>query len=217
MFYLDHARRVLLGSSPEMLCKLDGPRARLRPLAGTRARPPLPEQERRAARQLRRDPKERAEHIMLVDLGRNDLGRVCSYGTVKVSELLAIESYSHVMHLVSEVQGVLRGDCDAFDLFAATFPAGTVSGAPKIRAMQLIAQIEGRRRGAYGGSVVHFGFDGSLDACIVLRSAEVRDGIALVTAGAGIVADSVSEREDAECHAKAGALRRALETLEVEA
>jgi anthranilate synthase component I len=215
MFYLELDQRVLLGSSPEMLCKLDGRLARLRPLAGTRPRPDSSDQERAVARELRRDPKECAEHIMLVDLGRNDLGRVCEYGSVKVSELLAVERYSHVMHLVSEVRGVLRSDRDAFDLFAATFPAGTVSGAPKIRAMQLIAQLEGRRRGSYGGSVVRFGFDGSLDACIVLRSAEISNGTASVSAGAGIVADSVPEREDAECQAKARALQRALQGARV--
>jgi len=211
MFYLELDGRVLLGSSPEMLCKLDGRLARLRPLAGTRPRPATSDEERTVARELRRDPKERAEHIMLVDLGRNDLGRVCDYGSISVSELLAVERYSHVMHLVSEVRGVLRSDCDAFDLFAATFPAGTVSGAPKIRAMQLISELEGRRRGSYGGSVVRFGFDGSLDACIVLRSADVRDGIASISAGAGIVADSVPEREDAECRAKARALAQAVQ------
>ncbi|HXN08828.1 MAG TPA: anthranilate synthase component I family protein [Candidatus Acidoferrales bacterium] len=211
MFYLELDGRVLLGSSPEMLCKLDGRLARLRPLAGTRARPATNDEERAVARQLRRDPKERAEHVMLVDLGRNDLGRVCEYGSVKVSELLAVERYSHVMHLVSEVRGVVRSDCDAFDLFAATFPAGTVSGAPKIRAMQIISDLESRRRGSYGGSVVRFGFDGSLDACIVLRSADVRDGIATISAGAGIVADSVPEREDAECRAKARALALAIQ------
>jgi anthranilate synthase component 1 len=211
MFYLDLDGRILLGSSPEMLCKLDGRVARLRPLAGTRGRPKTSDEERAVVRELQRDPKERAEHIMLVDLGRNDLGRVCDYGSVKVSELLAVERYSHVMHLVSEVQGALRSDCDAFDLFAATFPAGTVSGAPKIRAMQLISELEGRRRGSYGGSVVRFGFDDSLDACIVLRSAEVRDGIAHISAGAGIVADSIPEREDAECRAKARALAQAVQ------
>jgi anthranilate synthase component 1 len=215
MFYLEFDQRVLLGSSPEMLCKLDGRLARLRPLAGTRPRPDSSDQERATARELRRDPKECAEHIMLVDLGRNDLGRVCDYGSIKVSELLAVERYSHVMHLVSEVRGVLRSDRDAFDLFAATFPAGTVSGAPKIRAMQLIAQLEGRRRESYGGSVVRFGFDGSLDACIVLRSAEISNGVASVSAGAGIVADSVPEREDAECQAKARALERALQGASV--
>jgi len=211
MFYLELDGRVLLGSSPEMLCKLEGRLARLRPLAGTRARPGASGEERAVARELRRDPKERAEHIMLVDLGRNDLGRVCDYGSINVSELLAVERYSHVMHLVSEVRGALRSDCDAFDLFAATFPAGTVSGAPKIRAMQLISELEGRRRGSYGGSVVRFGFDGSLDACIVLRSADVRDGIASISAGAGIVADSLPEREDAECRAKARALAQAVQ------
>jgi anthranilate synthase component I len=214
MFFLELDDRALLGSSPEMLCKLDERRVRLRPLAGTRPRPALAERERVMARELRRDPKERAEHVMLVDLGRNDLGRVCEYGSVSVTELLQIERYSHVMHLVSEVQGRLAPDRDAFDLFAATFPAGTVSGAPKIRAMQLIAQLEGRRRGYYGGSVVRFGLDGSLDACIVLRSAEVRQGVASVAAGAGIVADSVAALEDAECRAKADAIGRALGAVE---
>jgi anthranilate synthase component I len=210
MFYLEFDGRTLLGSSPEMLCRVEDGEVRLRPLAGTRARPTDPQRERDLIDELRSDPKERAEHVMLVDLGRNDLGRVCEYGSIVVSELGAIERYSHVMHLVSEVRGRLRSDCDAFDLFAATFPAGTVSGAPKIRALQLIASIEGRRRGYYGGSVMRFGFDGSLDACIVLRSADVFRGQAAVMAGAGIVVGSVAEREDAECRAKAMALQAAL-------
>ena len=217
MFFLEFDERVLLGSSPEMLCKLEGRHARLRPLAGTRPRSASPEQDRQAARELRRDPKERAEHVMLVDLGRNDLGKVCEYGSVGVTELLQVERYSHVMHLVSEVQGTLAQDRDALDLFAATFPAGTVSGAPKIRAMQLIGQLENRRRGYYGGSVVRFGIDGSLDACIVLRSAEVHRGVASVAAGAGIVANSVPAVEDAECKAKARAVARALGAVEVSA
>ncbi len=215
MFFLEFDDRVLLGSSPEMLCRLEGRQARLRPLAGTRPRSASPEKDRQMARELRRDPKERAEHVMLVDLGRNDLGKVCEYGSVAVTELLQVERYSHVMHLVSEVQGTLAHDRDALDLFAATFPAGTVSGAPKIRAMQLIAQLENRRRGYYGGSVVRFGFDGSLDACIVLRSAEVRHGVASIAAGAGIVAGSLAALEDAECCAKAGAVARALGTTGV--
>jgi anthranilate synthase component 1 len=210
MFHLDFGWGTLVGSSPEMLCKLDGRNARVRPLAGTRPRPDASQDEREIEMQLRRDPKERAEHIMLVDLARNDLGRVCEYGSVQVAELLGVERYSHVMHLVSEVCGRLRDERDAFDLFAAAFPAGTVSGAPKIRAMELIAQFEGRRRGYYGGSVARFGFDGSLDACITLRSALVRDGIAHVAAGAGIVADSVAASEDAECRAKASAVVEAL-------
>jgi anthranilate synthase component 1 len=193
-----------------MLCQMNDRNVRLRPLAGTRPRPSDLHAEQSAIDDLCSDPKERAEHVMLVDLGRNDLGRVCEYGSIVVSELGSVERYSHVMHLVSEVRGQLRPECDAFDLFAATFPAGTVSGAPKIRALQLIASIEGRRRGYYGGSVMRFGFDGSLDACIVLRSADVFRGRATVGAGAGIVAGSIPEREDAECRAKAMPLQVAL-------
>ncbi|MBV8204287.1 MAG: anthranilate synthase component I family protein [Candidatus Eremiobacteraeota bacterium] len=210
MYYLEVADEVVFGSSPEMLCKLDGSRIRLRPLAGTRPRPWESDEEADVERELRDDPKERAEHVMLVDLGRNDVGRVSRYGTVTVSELMAIERYSHVMHLVSEIQGTIAPDRDAFDLFAAAFPAGTVSGAPKIRALELIAQLEGRSRGIYGGSIARFGFDGSLDACIVLRSAQARSGVVKFSAGAGIVADSVARREDDECQAKAAAVARAL-------
>jgi anthranilate synthase component 1 len=210
MYFLDLPEGTLLGASPEMVCSLRGRRARIRPLAGTIARPAGTEAEAAAARALRRDPKERAEHVMLVDLARNDLGRVCSTGTVGVVEMFGIEHYSHVMHLVSDVAGVLAPECDAFDLFAAAFPAGTVSGAPKIRAMQLIAQLEGAPRGWYAGAVLRAGFDGSFDSCIVLRSATVRAGIAQVRAGAGIVADSVAERENRECRLKAQAIAAAL-------
>jgi anthranilate synthase component I len=210
MYHLDFGGGELFGSSPEALCRLDRGRARIRPLAGTRPRPHDPVEERKVAAELQRDPKERAEHVMLVDLARNDLGRVCEYGSIDVADLFTVERYSHVLHLASEVHGTLRAGQDAFDLFAAAFPAGTVSGAPKIRAMQIIAELEGSRRGLYGGSVVYFGFDGSLDACITLRSAFVRDGLFSVRAGAGIVADSIPEREDAECRAKAGAVMAAL-------
>ena len=147
------------------------------------------------ARELQRDPKERAEHVMLVDLARNDLARVCAPGSVEVAEMLSVERFSHVMHLVSEVTGRLRPECDAFDAFAAAFPAGTVSGAPKIRAMELIAQLEGRRRGFYAGSVCRFGFDGSVDSCITLRSAHAYEGIYHCAAGAGVVAASVPAAE----------------------
>jgi anthranilate synthase component 1 len=210
MYYLDVDDEVVLGSSPEMLCKLDGSRIRLRPLAGTRRRPHDLKNEPEVGRDLRSDPKELAEHVMLVDLGRNDVGRVSRYGSVEVTELMAVERYSHVMHLVSEVQGTIAPDRDAFDLFAAAFPAGTVSGAPKVRALELIAQLEGRDRGIYGGSIARFGFDGSLDACIVLRSAHARKGVVAFSAGAGIVADSVPSHEDDESHAKAAAVARAL-------
>jgi anthranilate synthase component 1 len=210
MYYLDFGWGQLLGSSPEVLARLDERVARVRPLAGTKPRHSDPEQERRVAARLKRDVKERAEHVMLVDLGRNDLGRVCVPGSVRVSDLLSVEYFSHVMHLVSEVSGTIRPDCDAFDVFAAAFPAGTVSGAPKIRAMELIAELEGVRRGFYAGSVGYFGFDGSMDACITLRSAHAYGGKFHVRAGAGIVADSVPASEDAECRAKAGAVFEAL-------
>lgn len=210
MFYLDLGWGQLFGTSPEMLVRLDGSRARLRPLAGTRPRGAGLDADRRAAAELKRDPKERAEHVMLVDLGRNDLGRVCRFGSVKPTQLFGVEYYSHVMHLMSEVVGTLRSEFDAFDLFTAAFPAGTVSGAPKIRAMELIAELEGARRGHYGGSVAHFGFDGSMEACITLRSAHAYDGTYHVAAGAGIVADSIPQRENDECCAKA---RAALEAI----
>ncbi|HXW52098.1 MAG TPA: anthranilate synthase component I family protein [Candidatus Acidoferrales bacterium] len=209
-FHFELPWGTLFGTSPEMLCTLDQGTACIRPLAGTRPRSANSAAEALACAALLADPKERAEHVMLVDLARNDLGRVCEYGSVRVDEFLGIEKYSHVMHLVSDVRGTLRTDRDAFDLFAAAFPAGTVSGAPKIRAMQLIAELEGERRGWYGGALLHAGFDGSLDSCIILRSAMVRDGVATVRAGAGIVADSIAAREDAECRAKAQAVVEAL-------
>lgn len=214
MYYLDFGWGQLFGSSPEVLVRLDGPTARLRPLAGTRQRDPDPEAERRIEARLKRDPKERAEHVMLVDLGRNDLGRVCAPGSIRVTDLMSIEHFSHVMHLVSEVRGTLGNGRDAFDLFASAFPAGTVSGAPKIRAMELIAELECARRGFYAGSVGYFGFDGSMDACITLRSAHARGGVYEVAAGAGIVADSVPTSEDRECHAKAAAVTSAIAAVD---
>jgi anthranilate synthase component I len=210
MFYLDLGWGALFGSSPETLVRLDGTTATLRPLAGTARRPDDALRERRVAARLLRDPKERAEHVMLVDLGRNDLGRVCEPGSVRVDELLSVERFSHVLHLASQVSGRLRPDCDAFDLFAAAFPAGTVSGAPKIRAMELIASLEGGRRGFYGGAVGYFGFDGSMDACITLRSAHAVGDRIQLAAGAGIVADSRPDAEDRECRAKAAAVADAI-------
>jgi anthranilate synthase component I len=210
MFFLDLGWGQLFGSSPEMLVACNNGEARIRPLAGTRPRAQDAVADARRARELRRDPKECAEHVMLVDLARNDLARVCAYGSVNVTEMLSVERFSHVMHLVSEVAGRLRPECDAFDAFAVAFPAGTVSGAPKIRAMELIAQLEGRRRGFYAGSVCRFGFDGSLDSCITLRSAHAYAGIYHCAAGAGIVAASEPAREDAECHAKADAIFAAI-------
>ncbi len=210
MYFLELGWGALLGSSPETLGRLDGRAATLRPLAGTRPRESDPEADRRAAARLLRDAKERAEHVMLVDLGRNDLGCVCETGSVRVADLLSVERFSHVMHIVSEVRGTLREDRDAFDLFASAFPAGTVSGAPKIRAMELVAELEGARRGFYAGSVGYFGFDGSMDTCITLRSAHHYGGAYHVAAGAGIVVDSDPVREDRECGHKAAAVMAAL-------
>ena len=210
MFFLDMGWGQLFGSSPEMLVACSAGEARIRPLAGTRPRGQDTIADARRARELRRDPKECAEHVMLVDLARNDLARVCEHGSVKVTEMLSVERFSHVMHLVSEVAGRLRREFDAFDAFAAAFPAGTVSGAPKIRAMELIAQLEGRRRGFYAGSVCRFGFDGSLDSCITLRSAHAYEGVYHCAAGAGIVSASLPACEDAECHAKADAVFTAI-------
>jgi anthranilate synthase component I len=210
MFFIDLGWGQLLGSSPEMLAKLDGRRAVVRPLAGTRPRSEDPETDRKRAAELRRDPKERAEHTMLVDLGRNDVGRVSAPGSVRVDDFMDVERFSHVMHLVSEVSGELRTELDAFDLMAAAFPAGTVSGAPKIRALELIAQLEGSRRGFYAGAVARFGFDGGFDSCITLRSMHAYGGAYHLRAGAGIVAASDPASEDEECRAKLGATLDAL-------
>ena len=210
LFFLDLGWGQLLGSSPEVLAKLEERRASLRPLAGTRARGADPSDDRRRAAALRRDPKESAEHTMLVDLGRNDLGRVCTAGSVTVREFMDVERFSHVMHLVSEVGGELAADRDAFDLLRAAFPAGTVSGAPKIRALELIAELEGVRRGFYAGAVLRVGFDGCLDSCITLRSMHAYGGVYHVRAGAGVVAESDPASEDRECAAKLGAALQAL-------
>jgi len=202
MFFLDTPYGAVLGASPEFLVRLDGTTARLRPLAGTRPRHEDPAVEARVVRELLADPKERAEHVMLVDLARNDLGRVCRFGSVRVDELMTIEKYSHVMHIVSNVVGELRTDRDAVDLFAAAFPAGTVTGTPKIRAMQIINEFEPVTRGFYAGSIAHFDFDGDMDSCITLRSAHVRNGRVYFQAAAGIVADSDPEAEYAEVRHK---------------
>jgi anthranilate synthase component 1 len=198
MFYVDTPFGQLLGASPEFLVRLEGRKARIRPLAGTRPRGADDEDDARIAAELLSDEKERAEHVMLVDLGRNDLGTVCDYGSVRVDELLQIERYSHVMHIVSNVVGRLRDDCDGLDLFRAGFPAGTVTGTPKVRAMQLIDELEPITRGFYAGSVGRWSFGGDFDSCITLRSIHVRDGRAWWQASAGIVADSdpVAEYEE---------------------
>ena len=201
----------VVGASPELLLQVEGDKLTTHPIAGTRPRGADDREDQLIAEQLQRDPKERAEHIMLVDLGRNDLGRVSRAGTVTVSKYLEVERYSHVLHLVSHVEGRLRPDLDALDALRAVFPAGTLSGAPKVRAMQLIAAAEGERRGLYGGAVGYLGYDGNLDTAITIRSAVLRQGQAHIHTGAGIVAGSVPESEFEETEHKAAAMRRAIE------
>jgi len=201
----------LVGSSPEMFVRLEGRTASLRPIAGTRPRGVDAISDSVLAKELLADPKERAEHIMLVDLGRNDLGRVCEYGTVKVSESFSIERYSHVMHIVSHVEGILRPNLTAFDLVRAAFPAGTVSGAPKVRAMEIISELEPDARGPYAGMVGYFGFDGAMDTCLAIRTMVGHGNTFSVQAGAGIVADSDPAREYQETVNKASAMLRAIE------
>ena len=205
-----HVAFDIVGSSPEALVRLQDGRALLHPIAGTRPRGSTAEDDALLAKELLNDPKERAEHLMLVDLGRNDLGRVCTAGTVEVVDFMTIERYSHVMHIVSTVVGRLRDGNTAYDLLAATFPAGTLSGAPKPRAMEIIESLEPVRRGLYGGCVGYFDFAGNMDTAIAIRTALIRDGRAYVQAGAGIVADSVPELECQECENKARAVLRAI-------
>jgi len=204
----------VVGSSPEALVKVTGDRAMLHPIAGTRPRGAAPERDAELAAELLADPKERAEHVMLVDLGRNDLGRVCAPGSVEVVDFMSIERYSHVMHIVSTVVGTLVAGKSALDVLLACFPAGTVSGAPKPRAMEIIEELEPVRRGLYAGAVGYLGFAGDLDTAIAIRTALLRDGTAYVQAGAGIVADSEPEFEDAECLNKAAAVLGAIATAQ---
>ena len=211
LFFVRTPTYEVVGASPELLLQVEGNRLTTHPIAGTRPRGADSREDELLAEQLRRDPKERAEHVMLVDLGRNDLGRVSRPGTVAVSQYMEVERYSHVLHLVSHVEGRLRPDLDALDALRAVFPAGTLSGAPKVRAMQLIAAAEGERRGLYGGAVGYLGYDGNLDTAITIRSAVLKDGLAHVHSGAGIVAASIPESEFEETEHKAAALRRAIE------
>ena len=204
----------LVGSSPEMFVRLEDNTASLRPIAGTRPRGADVNADAALAQELLADPKERAEHVMLVDLGRNDLGRVCEYGTVKVSDFFTIEKYSHVMHIVSHVEGKLKPDLTAFDLVRAAFPAGTVSGAPKVRAMEIISDLEPDARGAYAGMVGYFGFDGAMDTCLAIRTMVGRGNSVSVQAGAGIVADSNPATEYQETVNKASAMLRAIDAAE---
>jgi anthranilate synthase component 1 len=198
MFYVDMDDFKIIGASPEMLVKVHDRTVYTHPIAGTRRRGTTPESDDALAQELVEDPKERAEHVMLVDLGRNDVNRICQPDTVKVDSLMHVERYSHVMHIVSNVSGKLRDDKTPYDAFRSIFPAGTVSGAPKIRAIEIIRQLEGEKRGVYAGAVGHFNFDGNLDTCIALRTMVYKDGVVYLQAGGGIVFDSeeVAEYEE---------------------
>jgi anthranilate synthase component 1 len=210
MYFLDFEDFEIAGASPETLITVSGRVALQRPIAGTRPRADSVEQDLERARELLADPKERAEHVMLVDLGRNDLGRVCEYGSVTVDELMAVETYSHVMHIVSQVSGTLRPEVTPMDALRAALPVGTLSGAPKIRAMQIIDELEPVGRGPYGGGVGYLSYTGDLDTCIYIRSAFVKDGRVHIQAGGGIVADSQPDYEVRETEAKAGAVMDAI-------
>lgn len=211
MFYLKTGTETLVGSSPEVMVRVEDGEVESRPIAGTKPRGKTEAEDRELEEELLSDPKERAEHIMLVDLARNDLGRISETGSVKVDELMIVERYSHVMHIVSNVISRLRADKDAFDVVKATFPAGTLSGAPKVRAMEIIEEMEPSRRGAYGGAVGYFSFSGNMDTCITIRTFVIKDGEIFIQAGAGIVADSDPEREYQETVNKVKALVRAIE------
>ena len=211
MFFIRMGDRSIVGSSPEMLVRVEGRHAVTHPIAGTRPRGKTDEEDMRLAEELKRSEKEKAEHVMLVDLGRNDIGRVCDYGTVRVPTFMALERYSHVMHLVSVVEGQLAEGQDRLDALVSCFPAGTVSGAPKVRAMQIINELEPDRRGLYAGAVGYLDFAGNLDFCIAIRSILMEGGKAYIQAGAGIVADSNPTAEYEETKDKARAMLRALE------
>ena len=214
MFLLDFGGFQLVGASPEVHVRCEEGRVEIRPIAGTRWRGKTPEEDARLEKELLADEKERAEHLMLVDLARNDIGRVCDFGSVRVPEFMVIEKYSHVMHIVSGVEGTLQQGRTAYDLMRATFPAGTVSGAPKIRAMQVISELEQSQRGPYAGAVGYFSFNGNVDSCITLRTALLKDGVAYVQAGGGIVADSDAKYEFQETVNKAKAMLKAIALAE---
>lgn len=214
MFFVRTEDLTLVGASPEIMVRVEGDKVTIRPLAGTRRRGCDEEEDRALAQDLLADPKERAEHIMLVDLGRNDVGRVARYGTVQLSDVMSVERYSHVMHICSNVTGRLRPECSAFDALRSCLPAGTLSGAPKVRAMEIIDELEPHRRGPYGGAVGYVDFGGNMDTCIALRTIVLMDGKAYIQAGAGIVADSIPANEYQETLNKAMGLLRALELAE---
>ncbi len=211
MFYLNFGEIRLIGSSPEILVRLTDEKIELRPIAGTRPRGKSPEEDRLMEKELLADPKERAEHIMLVDLGRNDVGKVAMPGSVTVPRLMEVEHYSHVMHIVSRLEGLLKPQVDGFDLFMATFPAGTVTGAPKIRAMEIISELEPSPRGPYAGAVGYFGFNGNMDFCITIRTISIVENKLSIQVGAGIVYDSSPEKEYQETLKKAAAMFKAIE------
>jgi anthranilate synthase component 1 len=214
MFILEAGDFSIVGASPEVHVRLTDGLVEIRPIAGTRRRGQTPAEDLALEKELLADDKERAEHLMLVDLARNDIGRVCRYGSVKVPEMMVVERYSHVMHIVSQVEGQIAPDRNAYDLMRATFPAGTVSGAPKIRAMQIIAQYEPSQRGAYAGALGYVGYDGNMDTCIMLRTALLKNGQIHIQAGAGVVADSVPASEYQETVSKASALLKAVAMAE---
>jgi anthranilate synthase component 1 len=211
MYYLRMGDSTVVGSSPEMLVKVAGRKVEYRPIAGTRPRGKTEEEDKRLEQELRSDAKECAEHIMLVDLGRNDVGRVSEFSSVRPTEVMFVERYSHVMHLVSSLEGKLKPELEAIDAFRACFPAGTLSGAPKIRAMEIIEELEPARRGVYGGSILYADFSGNLDSCIAIRTLFMNGVQGHIQAGAGLVADSVPENEFVECGNKARAVVRAIE------
>jgi anthranilate synthase component 1 len=214
MYFLRLGDETIIGASPEMLVRCHEQRLDYRPIAGTRKRGATEAEDASLSEEMRNDQKEVAEHTMLVDLGRNDLGRVSEYGSVQVDELMSVERYSHVQHLVTSLRSQLRGDLDRFDALAACFPAGTVTGAPKIRAMEIIRELEPADRGVYAGAILYVDYADNLDSCIAIRTIDLRDGVATVQAGAGIVAESIPEREYEECVNKAEALFRAIELAE---
>ena len=211
MFFLRTSDVTLVGSSPEIMCRVVDGKVTVRPLAGTRPRGTTEQEDNQLAEELLADPKERAEHVMLVDLGRNDVGRIAKYRSVELSDVMVIERYSHVMHITSNVTGQLREDKDAFDALAACLPAGTVSGAPKVRAMEVIDELERHRRGPYAGAVGYIDYVGNMDTCIALRTFVIKDDTLYVQAGAGIVADSQPEMEYQETLNKARGLLKAVE------
>jgi len=214
MFFFDFGEFNVVGASPEILVRREGEAVTVRPIAGTRRRGKNADEDAALATELLADGKERAEHIMLVDLGRNDIGRVAQTGSVRVTEQMVIERYSHVMHIVSNVEAKLKPGLNAIDVLRATFPAGTVSGAPKVRAMEIIDELEPVKRGVYSGAVGYLGFNGDMDVAIALRTAVVKDGMLHVQAGGGVVADSVPQAEWQETQSKARALLRAAEMAE---